>query len=173
MGTRSWDVERPRYEVGESAYVKASYFDSNRPGKKYSDYFKHKEETLLQGKILSINENSVRMKFEVDGTISTIKYNILVKVTDHNKHLIQSDDTEELPNDDTEELYNDETEELHNDETEELPNDETEELHNENESLCNGNGTDYENSPVFLRDVFLGNQTSNLSLEKIGNFAVY
>ena len=61
MGTRSWEVELPRYEVGGSVHVKASYFDSDRSDKKYSDFFKNKEETLLGGKIISVHKNSVRV----------------------------------------------------------------------------------------------------------------
>lgn len=89
MGTRSWDVEPPRYEVGSSVYVKASYFDSDSADK-YSDHFKNKKETLLGGIIISIHKKSIRVKFDLDGTVSSIKYDSLVKVTDHNKHLIHS-----------------------------------------------------------------------------------
>ena len=59
MGTRSWDVEPPRYEVGSSVYVKARYFDRDSADK-YSDHFKNKKETLLGGIIISIHKKSIR-----------------------------------------------------------------------------------------------------------------
>ena len=78
-----------KVRVGSCVYVKASYFDSDSADK-YSDHFKNKKETLLGGIIISIHKKSIRVKFDLDGTVSSIKYDSLVKVTDHNKHLIHS-----------------------------------------------------------------------------------
>lgn len=72
MGTRSWNQNSTnKYINGESIYVKASYFDSD-DDIKYSDYFSYKGETLLEGTILSIHQASLRVKFKIDGTVSSL-----------------------------------------------------------------------------------------------------
>ena len=50
MGTRSWNQNYTnKYINGESIYVKASYFDSD-------------------------HQASLRVKFKIDGTVSSVKY---------------------------------------------------------------------------------------------------
>ena len=55
---------------------------------KYHDYFKFKGEPLLKGTILSIHKNSLRKKFKIDNTISSIKYGEIIDISDDNRHLV-------------------------------------------------------------------------------------
>ena len=57
MGTRSWSSFQ-KYDLEESIYVKARYFDNDSDNVNYSDYFKFKGETLLEATILSIHKKS-------------------------------------------------------------------------------------------------------------------
>ena len=95
MGTRSWSSE-VKYKVGESVFVKAGYFDNGKAVDKYSDFFVHKEESLLEGTILSIHKASVRVKFLIDDSISSIKYHEIEAITDENRHLIYDGKSEFL-----------------------------------------------------------------------------
>ncbi len=92
MGTRSWSKE-VKYNVGESVHVKASHFDKKGSENKYSDFFPNKENTLLEGHIVSIHNGSIRVKFLLDDTTSQIKNDQIVKITDQNKDLIYSGKT--------------------------------------------------------------------------------
>jgi len=86
MGTRSWACEVDKYNEGDKIYVKAGHFDSDRD--KYSDFFAHKAETLLEGVVLSVHSTSIRAKFVIDNSVSSIKLKDIQRVTDANKHLI-------------------------------------------------------------------------------------
>ena len=59
MGTRSWNESLEKFCIGEPVYVKASNFDSGSEDKKYSDFLKFKEATLLEEIILSVHRSSV------------------------------------------------------------------------------------------------------------------
>ena len=87
MGTRSWSSVIT-YLVGDSIYVKASYFDNPKELIRYSDHFEHKGETLLKGIVLSKHQKSVRVQFEIDDTIATVKFKDVVKVTEENDYLV-------------------------------------------------------------------------------------
>ncbi|XP_057310298.1 uncharacterized protein LOC130648275, partial [Hydractinia symbiolongicarpus] len=61
---------------------RAGYFDKSEAADKYSDFFVHKEESLLEGTILSVHKTSVRVKFLIDESVSTIKFEHIVAITD-------------------------------------------------------------------------------------------
>lgn len=90
MGTRSWKENLERFSVGQAVFVSAGYFDSggSEDKNKYSDFFEFKEKTLLEGIILSVHRSSVRVKFKIDDSTSTLNNGDIVKITDHNRHLI-------------------------------------------------------------------------------------
>ena len=88
MGTRSWSESLEKYSIGETVFVKAEYFDSGVD--KYSDFFKNTGENLLEAVIHSVHKSSLRVKFHIDDSFSSIKYHKIVKITDQNKHLIYS-----------------------------------------------------------------------------------
>ena len=52
------------------------------------DYFRFKGVTLLEGTILSIHKNSLRVKFKIDNIISPIKYGEIIDMVDDNRHLV-------------------------------------------------------------------------------------
>ena len=76
----------PTINAGQVVYVKASYFDE---GIKYSDNFKHKEESLLRGTVINISGVSAGIKFDIDGRISSIKHiDIITIITKNQEYLV-------------------------------------------------------------------------------------
>ena len=61
FGTRSWCMT-PNFSIGSKVYVKASYFDNPRSKGKYSDFFPFKGDTLLEGKVLTVQNNVKSVK---------------------------------------------------------------------------------------------------------------
>ena len=90
LGTRSWKAIN-EFTVGDIVYVHATQFDQPNASEKYSDFFEHKQQTLLQAKILSIfkSTETVRLKFDLDNTISTVRYKDLIsKLTEETKKFV-------------------------------------------------------------------------------------
>ena len=45
-------------------------------------------ETILEGTILSIHKNSLRVKFKIDNPISSVKFGEIIDISDDNRHLV-------------------------------------------------------------------------------------
>ena len=91
MGTRRWNEQTEKYSVGQVVFVRAGFFDSGgSSNEKYSSCFKFKEDTLLEGMVLSVHQSSVRVKFKIDDSTATVKCDKLIQITDENRHFIFS-----------------------------------------------------------------------------------